>query len=268
MQGVVFQETLRQNWRGMLYWGIGLALLGLVTLNLVSDVDALKQVAQLMETLPPTLLSAMGMDDLTQLATPEGFLGGAYFGRVILILSVFGVIGGLNITANEEDQGILDMLLSLPLPRWRLIIEKFAAYTLMTVGIVALGFLGLYAGERASALEINTMRLLESSINVLPSVLLILAFTLLAGTIFRRKGTATVVTAVFVIGSYLVDLMGRAASDSFLNQLRVLSFFSYFDNDGVMQNGLAWGNILLLLAVTAALVAGSLWFFQRRDVGV
>lgn len=268
MRGVVFVETLRQNWRGMLYWGVGLALLGLLILNLITDVDALKQVAQLMETLPPALLKAMGMDDLTQLATPEGFLGGAYFGRVILILSVFGVISGLNITANEEDQGILDVLLSLPLPRWRLIIEKFAAYTVMTVGIVALGFLGLCAGERASGLAINTFRLLESSFNVLPTVLVIVAFTTLAGAIFRRKGTATMVTAIFVIASYFVDLMGRAASDSFLNQVRVLSFFSYFDNDGVMRDGLAWGNVALLLVVTGVFVAGSLWFFQRRDVGV
>jgi ABC-2 type transport system permease protein len=267
MRGVVFSETLRQNWRGMLYWGVGLALLGLVTLTLITDVDALKQVAQLMETLPPALLRAMGMDDLTQLATPEGFLGGAYFGRVILILSVFGVISGLNITANEEDQGILDVLLSLPLPRWRLIIEKFAAYTLMAVVIVGLGFLGLYLGERASMLEINTRRLLESSFNVLPTVLLIIAFTGLAGAVFRRKGTATMVTAIFVIASYFVDLMGRAASDSFLNQLRVLSFFSYFDNDGVMRDGLAWGNVGLLLVVAGVLVAGSLWFFQRRDIG-
>lgn len=267
MAGVVFTETLRRSWRGMLYWGLGLALLGVMIVTLITDVDALKQMAQLMESLPPALLKAMGMDDLSQLATPEGFLGGGYFGRVILIMSVFGVISGLNITANEEDQGILDVLLSLPLPRWRLIVEKFAAYALLTVGIILLGFVGLFVGERVSGLEMNTTRLLESSLNLLPIVLLIIAFTTLAGALFRRKSTATAVTAIFVIASYFVDFVGRAASESFLYQLRVISFFSYYDNDGVMRDGLMWGNMALLLALTAVMLAGALWFFQRRDVG-
>ena len=35
-----------------------------------------------------------------------------------------------------------------------------------------------------------------------------------------------------------------------------------------MVGGLNVGSVALLLAVTAALVAGTLWFFQRRDVGV
>ncbi|MEZ4672473.1 MAG: ABC transporter permease subunit [Anaerolineae bacterium] len=267
MQGVVFKETLRQNWRGMVYWGIGLALLGILILSLIGDIDALKQVAQLMETLPPALIKAMGMDDMSQLATPEGFLGGGYFGRVILIMSVFGIIGGLNITANEEDQGILDVLLSLPLPRWRLIVEKFAAYTVLTTGILAIGFLGLLFGQQATAIDVRISRLLESTFNVLPSVLLIIAFTGLAGALFRRKSTATAVSAIFVIGSYFVDFIGRAASDSFINQLRVVSFFNYYDNDGVMRDGLAWGNIGLLAVITLVLVGGAVWFFQRRDVG-
>jgi putative exporter of polyketide antibiotics len=73
---------------------------------------------------------------------------------------------------------------------------------------------------------------------------------------------------VFVVGSYFVDFLGGAASGSLADALRALSFFSYYDATTVMQTGLNWGSVALLLGVTAALVAGALWFFQRRDVGV
>lgn len=268
MSGVVFRETLRRSWRGMLYWGIGLGFLGLVTILVIPNVDALQQIQKLMETLPPALINAMGMEDASQMATPEGFLGGAYFGRVILIMAVYAVIAGLNVTANDEDQGIMDVVLSLPLPRRYIVIERFAAYALMSSGIVALGFLGVYIGGLSTGMGVATDKLIVANVNLLPSTLLMLAFTVFAGTFFRTKGSATAAAALFVIGSYVIDVIGEAARETVIAQLRVVSLFSYLDNAHVIQNGLNIGNVLLLLGVTAVLVVASVWSFQRRDVGV
>jgi hypothetical protein len=35
-----------------------------------------------------------------------------------------------------------------------------------------------------------------------------------------------------------------------------------------MRDGLAWGNLVGVLAIAALLAAGAVYFFQRRDVGV
>lgn len=268
MNGVVFRETLRRSWRGMLYWGIGLGLVGLVTILVIPNVDALQQIQKLMETLPPALINAMGMEDASQMATPEGFLSGAYFGRVILFLAVYAVISGLNVTANDEDQGIMDVVLSLPLPRRNIVLERFAAYALMSAGIVALGFLGVYVGGLSTGMGVAIGKLIAANLNLLPSTLLMIAFTVFAGTFFRTKGTATAAAALFVVGSYVIDVIGEAASGTVIAQLRVVSFFSYLNNSDVMQNGLNIVNVVLLLGITALLIAGSVWSFQRRDVGV
>lgn len=268
MTGVVFRETLRRSWQGMLYWGIGLGMLGLITMMIIPNVDALKQITSLMESLPPALIKAMGMEDASQLATPEGFLGGAYFARVILIMAVYAVLAGLNVTANDEDQGILDVVLSLPLPRRQIILEKFAAYALMSTVIVLLGFLGVFLGGVSTNLGVDTGRLILGNLNILPSTFLMLAFTMFAGTYFRTKGTATAAASLFIVGSYLIDVIGGAASGTVIADLRVISFFSYLDNSHVMIDGLNVGNVALLLGLTAVLVVASVWFFQRRDVGV
>jgi len=96
----------------------------------------------------------------------------------------------------------------------------------------------------------------------------VLAFTTLAGVVLPRRGTAVAVSVIFVIGSYFVDFLGAAASGSLADNLRVLSFFRYYDSTGVMEHGLEWGNIAVLLIATAVFVIGSLWFFERRDIAV
>jgi putative exporter of polyketide antibiotics len=110
--------------------------------------------------------------------------------------------------------------------------------------------------------------LLQSTLNMLPSTLLVLALTVLLGALFRRKGAATAVVAVVIIGSYFIDFIGRAASASIANTLRVISFYAYYDSGSVILNGLNWLNVLILVIATAVCVGGGVWLFQRRDIGL
>lgn len=268
MAGAIFTETLRRHWRQMVYWGVGVGLLGFYVLVVIKDVDVLKQYAAIAESMPPVLLQMFGAQDAAALATPEGFMSFGFFGYTLLILAVYAVMAGLNVTANEEEDGILDVLLAQPVPRWRVVIEKLAAYALISAGIIALSFVLVLAGTPFSGMPVSVSRLLEGTLNMLPSLWLMIAFTAFAAVTARRRTTALAVAAVFIVASYFVDFLGAAASGSLADALRALSFFSYYDPNAVMVSGLNAGSVALLLAVTAALVAGTLWFFQRRDVGV
>lgn len=268
MSGVIFVETLRRNWRQILYWGLGLALLGFYIMVVIPDVDALQQYAKLVENLPPALLKMFGAEDAAAIATPEGFVSFGYFGYTLLILAVYAVIAGLSVTANEEDDGIMDVLLSLPVPRWRVIVEKTLAYALIVVLIIMLGLVGLWAGMQSSALQVNMMRLVEGTVNMIPSTLLMLVFTVFVSVAARRKSTATAIVAAVIVASYFMTFIGEAVTNEIVQALSKLSFFSYYASQNVIANGLNLGNMLLLLAVTALFFVGSLWFFQRRDVGV
>ncbi len=269
MSGVIFGHTIKSGLRATIIWGIGLLLYGFYATAIIPDVDALQQYTNLMETMPPALLQVFGVgEDMAFMSTPAGFVSFGFFGYIILMLAVYAVVSGLNVTSTEEDQGIMDVLLSLPLPRWRIIVEKFAAYTILSLVIVLLGFAGLVAGLEMSALEVEVGRLLEGSLNILPSMLLIMAATVFIAAVVRNRGTATAIAAAFVIVSYFLNVIGGMASGSIAAQIARLSFFYYYDNTGVMQNGLAMLNVIGMLAVVALLVAGAMWAFQRRDVGI
>ncbi len=268
MTGVIFWNTLRRSWRGGLYWGIGIALLGLYALIVIPNVDMLKQYADLVASMPPALMQLFGTSDAASLATPAGFLGFAFFSYTLLILSAYGVIAGLNITANEEDRGILDVTLSLPIPRWRLVAERLLAYTVIVVLMLMLTFVAMWMVLQSNPMEIGAGRLLEGVVNMLPSTLLVLTFTALAGTALRSRGIAAAVASAFVIVSYFVDFIGNAASDTAASAVRVLSYFNYYNGGTIMSTGLVWGNVILLLVFAALFAAAALWFFQRRDIGV
>jgi ABC-2 type transport system permease protein len=269
MTGAVFKNTLKRNWRSMLSWGIGLGLIGYLQVALLPNTDSLQQMANLMETLPPVLLQAIGGADVAAIATPEGYLSFRYFGLMVIVFAVYAINAGLNVTATEEDKGILDVVLSQPLPRWRLVIEKFLAYALLIVGIIVISFLGLWLGVvSAPAFSIDTIKLLQGSVNFLPSTLLVLAATMLIAALTRRRGTAATLATMFLVGSYFLDFLGRTVSETIINSLSVFSFFTYYDGGNVMQHGLNWGNVVLLVGTTALLTACAVWAFQRRDIGV
>jgi ABC-2 type transport system permease protein len=269
MSGAVFFETLRRDWRGMIWWGIGLGFMAWLQIVIIPDVESLQKMADLMESLPSFMVDAFGGGDIQYMATPEGYLTLRWYSLVVLILAVYTVSCGLNVTANDEDRGILDMLLSTPLPRWRLIVEKFAAYSILTAGIIAMTLGAMWiAMQMSPTISVDMSRLTVSSFNILPSALLIMAFTILIATIVRRRGLAGAIAAVFVVGSYFLDTLGQSASNETLVALNKLSFYNYYDSINVMKNGLAWGNVIGISAVALLMVSAGIWFFQRRDVGV
>jgi ABC-2 type transport system permease protein len=213
------------------------------------------------------MLQMFGGEDATSVATPAGFLDLMFFSYALLILASYAVIAGLNVTANDEENRVLDVLLSTPVPRWRLVLEKFLAYAVITVGIVLLTFVCTWAGVALTpTLSLDQGRLLVSTLNLLPSGLLVLAMTILLTSLVRRRNLAAAIAAVVIIASYLIDSLGRQASASFFNAVRFASFYAYYDSSAVIRNGLNWGNVLILVAVTIVLVAGGMWLFQRRNI--
>lgn len=268
MNGSIFMEALRRNWRGAFFWGIGVGLIAWLQIIILPDVDSLQRMAELMESLPPSMMQMFGGGDASFMATPEGYLSVRFFSLMPVVISIYAVMAGLNVTANEEDLGIMDMLVSLPLPRWRVIVERLLAFSLLTCLILLLTSLGLWTGVAMSPIfQIPAAILFTSTFAMLPLLLAVQAFTVLVATILRRRSGAMALAFVFVIGGYFLNALGGAATGTILYDLSALSVFRYYDGSQVFMNGLVWGDMVLMSAVALLFAAGGVWFFQRRDIG-
>ncbi|MCY3718371.1 MAG: ABC transporter permease subunit [Anaerolineaceae bacterium] len=268
MSGVLLRATLRQHWRPTLYWSAGLALLGLYVIAVIPDQEALDNYVGLVASMPQPLLDAIGAGDTLLLRTPEGFIQYGFATWAQLLLAVYGLLAGLNLCANEEEAGILDVLLSLPLSRRRLLLERFIAFALLTLLIVLLSALGLVLGSGATTFNLAPATLFATAFNLVPGTLLVMAFTALAAAALRRHMVATGIGIVFVIGSYFLDFIASAISEGPLNQLGRLSFYRWSSEGIAPGSFLPAENLALLLGVTLVLLAGALWFLDRRDIGL
>ncbi len=269
MTGAMFLQVMRRSLTPFLLWGVGAAVMAFLVVIIVPSVESLQQMAKLLETFPAFMLQAFGGEDVKFLATPEGYLSINLFSWILPVLAIYSIMAGLNVTANEEEQGILDVVISLPVMRWRIVLEKTLAYTIIIVGNVVIMLVGLWLGVLATpSMTISQARIAESTLNMIPGLLVVFAFTVMVSTLARRRNVAAGIAAVFLLASYFIDLIGRAAKGTVWDQLRALSFYTYHDNPGVMMHGLAWGNVIGLLVVTILMIVVAVWAFEQRDVGV
>jgi ABC-2 type transport system permease protein len=268
MIGAVFTETLKRTWLQMLYWGIGLGAMGVLVVLFVPLFDSMDLVG-LMEDLPDFMMGMLGISDKAILATPEGIIAVGFFGKMGFLFAVYPAVMGLRVTTSEEYDGTLDVLLSLPISRWQMILEKFAAYTLTVVMVVFLMFAGLWLGTLFIEEQIDMGRLAEAVFATFPLLAMILAFTVFVGALLSRRTWVLSIVTVFIIASFTLQAIGVMGQGSFLGDLATtFSVFSYADGSKVLLNGIGWGDFALLVALAAALLYGSVWVFQRRDVGV
>ena len=268
MSGVVFVETLRRHFRTMLYWALGVASMAIYIVLVIPDMPTLTKYNDLIKGMPSFLTSALGVSDTLALSTPGGFLAYGFFGWIMVMLAIYAVISGLDITANDEDRGTMDVMLSLPIHRWRIVLEKFAAYSVAIVVIALTSMVALLWGIRQSAAlqTVTDIQMIQGTLNFIPYTLLVMAFTAVVATVVRRRNTAAGIAAVFVIASWFVDTVGRSAPS--LDGVRTFSFFRYYDSMTVVLHGFVLGNIILIVIVSAALLVGTVFAFERRDIGL
>jgi ABC-2 type transport system permease protein len=266
MNGIIFLETLRRTWKGTLLWAVGIASMVVYVVAVIPDSQTLQQYAKLIETMPK-FIALVGGSDMALMATPAGFLGYTFFGWIMVLLAFYAVLAGLALTANEEDRGILDVMLSLPVPRVQMVVEKFAAYAVNMLVIALVSFVTMWVVTTSNPLfKIEIGRMLIACLNLIPAMLLTMAFTGLIAVVVRRRTTAIGIASAFVIGSYLIDVVGRSANIE--GGLRFISFFTYYDGGAVLAKGAQYGGMALLIGLALVLLAGSTVLFQRRDVGV
>jgi len=267
--GAIFRQTWREmRWR-ILGWGSVATLHATLIVTFYANRGA---IISLMESVfrNPVVEAVLGkMEfDFALFTSPEAFVGLFFFTDVPLVLSIFVLPAALNITAGEEERGTLDLLLSCPVPRWRVVVEKFAALGAALLPILGMVWLTLFALRLlVPDLLIPPGRLTEGVINVLPLMLCLAALTLAISTVTRTRGRAAAGSVAVLVASYLsyVTPVFMLLPEP-LNRARYLFPYWLYNSTSVLMKGINWGNAAVLCVLTIALVALAVWRFERRDI--
>ena len=264
MNRLLWQELLfRRN--GIIGWGLGLTFFPLIYMGIYPQVAAeMQNFEALMEL---QMYQVMGIS----LGTFEDWMASTVILFVPLLASIYAIINGTGTLAGEDDDGRLEMMVTLPVPRWKIVTVKAIALSialLIIILIVSMVTVGVFlAIESAVETTADVGNVFVAALSVWPMTVAIGMISLFLGAFCpSRRVAALLAAAVLIIGYFGSNLAGMASA---LEPLKPFFLFTYLDATGnIVFNGPELSDILVLTGVALVAFGLAAFFFQLRDVTV
>ncbi len=128
----LFLQELRFRRGAIIGWGLGLCFFPIVYVGLYPSFA--DQLANFQEMMDMAIYQAMGIS----MASFEGYVASTVTNLVPVILAIYAVINGTGTLAGEEDDGRLETIVALPIPRWQIVTVKALALSLALLVILAI----------------------------------------------------------------------------------------------------------------------------------
>ncbi|HSJ70838.1 MAG TPA: ABC transporter permease subunit [Acidimicrobiia bacterium] len=261
----VFTKDLWDRRRSAIWWIVGVALLNVWIASVypvIRDSDAMKD---FINEFPPEMLALFGIDPDTFL-TGAGFLQSELFSVIIpIIVITFGVLAGTAATAREEKDGTMDVLLSVPITRPSIVLQKAASMTLISAAIMAATALALMGMNVAVDLSLSITNLVAVCVGAWLLGLLFGSVAMAIGAVTGSPGATSGAAVSLAILSWFVTAF--ASLYSWLELPAKLSPFSWYLDGNPLLNGFSSGHLWLLAGALAG-IAGATVLFTRRNIGV
>jgi len=259
----ILGKTLRDRQRAVMGFGLGIVALSVwlgVMFTVMRESD---DFTEFMNNLPAGLLSAFGIDSATFLSA-AGFLSSYLFTLFAPLFVLFFVINAAaNEVMAEERDGLLDMLLSSPVSRTRVFLEKTGGVALAALVLVAVLTVALLVVNPIFDLSLSVTGVLAAGLSLWLLGVLFAALTLVAGTFTGRSVVAGGVAGSVAFLAWFVS--GFSDLYAPLETFDKASPFTWYQEPHPLTDGVGAGQVWL--AVTAAgLIAAATLMFRRRDL--
>lgn len=259
-----FTRTLHDQLRPVAAWTVGSMLLVAFYMALYPSFGGTDEIQRILDQMPPAfraLFAAEGLD----LSSPEGYLNMELFSFVgPILLLAYTLSAGSGATAAEEERGTIDLLLSTPVTRRRVLLEKAAALGLLSAVIATGMWLGVGVGAVVGGVTVDLWRVGGALVAMLLMAVSFGAIALLLGALTGRRTVSMGVTAALALVAYVVNAMGSIVD--WLEPWRPLSpFYAYVGLDPLTR-GLQPQAVIALLALTLVATLGAVVAFDRREL--
>jgi len=261
MGAEVAHLDLRSRRKSLLAYGVGL---GLYTLVIVALYPAFKDSTSLdkIVTDSPGVAALFGISG--SITSPDGWTNANLYANFLPLIVLLLTIGyGAAAVAGEEEAGRLDLVVSLPLSRRRILVEKTAVMIVQAGAVCVLTYGCMLAG-RAFDLRLDAWDLATATFGVFLLAISFGCVALAIGAALGERGPALGITATIASAAYLLSSLGPVVS--WLDSWRVLSPFYWAVGDNQLTSGLGWDGALVLGGITVAAVVVAMSAFERHDL--
>ena len=259
----VFFKTIWDRRKSILWWTIGAVL---ITAWVVAVYPVLRDSIDMqafIEQFPPEMMAIAGIDPATFL-TGAGYLQAQLYSLIGPILVIgFAVSTAVGVTSREEHDGTLDILLSSPISRTTISLQKVAVVIVATAILVAGLSLTLIAANPIVDLKLSTNGIVAANLGIYLLGLVFAGLAMLIGAFTGKPAVALGGALVLAVLAWFVNAF--EALFSWLEIPSVLSPFTWYLHGTPLISGFNSG-LMWLILVTAGSLAGSVYLFKRRDI--
>jgi ABC-2 type transport system permease protein len=252
--------------RSLMWWVIGSVIYTLFIVASFPSVQGQEEINKIIEDYPPELIALFAGGETTfDLTSAADYLNSQLFALVLPLLLIILAVGfGASTIAGEEEQGTLELIMSYPVTRSRVVIEKASVLVALVVVLAAATYLATFGIGRAFDVDIAMSNIVASFVG---QVLLGVGFGFVAlgvGAYSGSRALAIGVASGAAGASYLLGSLGPVVS--WLEPAKWISPFYYATGENPLANGIDMWHLLPLVALCAATLAGSIVSFVRRDL--
>jgi ABC-2 type transport system permease protein len=261
----VFRKSLWECRVPILGWGLGLGALAPIIFAgvpmLLASEAARQQVLALTRN-PVVRVFAEPVDVLS----PGGYATWR-LSMLLPMLAVWALLAVSRMTRGEEESGAFDLLLSAPVSRRRVVIEKLVAITVALMLIGALLAVLAFAGALATHVDLDPRRALLFGLNTTLFALMFGALAFVVSQFTQERRPAAGATGILLGASFVLTSAGRAVPDGeWIGRLSPLYYFE-LNKPLIIGSDVNGGGLLTMAVVTVVFTAIGLVLFARRDIG-
>lgn len=251
-------SLLRDRRRALLAWGLPIGSMSAFIVAIFPSIeDAL---GRAIRDYPTELKEAFSIGEL---ATVEQYLQAEMLSLIVPLavgyLAVRSVASGLS---GAAESGRLDVLLSAPISRCRLVGASFAATAVELASVLVVSLLLTMLGSRLAGAGLAFGPALAGFANVWPLALLFAGLGVVVIGFSLRTSVVTGSVAGVLVTMYVIDLIGRL--DTSLDWIRYGSVFKYYGN--AIEDGIDPVAFIGVTVAAIALAALGARLFERRDL--
>jgi len=252
----VYARSLAMIAAPTVWWTVGIA--GYAAFMVVAVVQVEHTLRSLTSSTSAvrSVIEKLGGGDVQANAT----LLSAIFILLPVLLMAFAVTQ-VSAWSGDEEDGRLELVLSTPQPRLRVLLGRFAALATATVVIGVVTLVASAAAAVAVGLKLDWGHLAAATLGIIPMGLLVAAIGYLASGWLRAAVDTGLVSFLLAIW-FFISFVGPELSWPDV-ALRLSAFYYY---GTPLVDGLQLTSVLVLVGVGAVALAVSSWRFTRKDI--
>ena len=258
----VFRYGARHRIKGSVAISVGISLLAALVIWIFPSFQQSINIDDMLDAYPEPVLKAFGIETMSTL---EGFLAVELYAFAwVILFGLYTAYAAAGIVSDAVEHDRMDLWLSLPVRRRRLLVEQFLTLLVPILVVNAVTPVVVYGGAVLIDDPIPVLDLVMVHALSVPYLLATGAIGLVLGVVFSRSALAERAALALVFGLFLVESLLTGTEYGWVGAISPTRW--YHVNDVLIRGQYDYASAGILLGATLVLVGLAAVLFARKDI--